>query len=195
MDGLINNIGAVGAAIIEGFASGGMVLTGTAFWATLAVLFVLLGLFMVWLLIRLRRARLSKITQADPQLTFDDVSADAAAQQPSRAAAPAMMSEKADKPISQAASPVPAASAGNEAVGENQPTGFRFFKRKAKTIGEAPVSEDMGSNGSADDDVYLLGLEQEMLATRQLYLDGLITKEVYITETRALYDKAQSRMT
>ena len=43
--------------------------------------------------------------------------------------------------------------------------------------------------------MFLLGLEQEMLATRQLYLDGLITKEVYVTETRALYDKAQSRMT
>jgi hypothetical protein len=34
-----------------------------------------------------------------------------------------------------------------------------------------------------------------MLATRQLYLDGMISKEVYVSETRALYSKAQSRMT
>ena len=45
-----------------------------------------------------------------------------------------------------------------------------------------------------DDDTFLIGLEQEMLATRQLYLDGMISKEVYVSETRALYSKAQSRM-
>ena len=55
--------------------------------------------------------------------------------------------------------------------------------------------------GGADDlavgetDAFLAGLEQEMLATRQLYLDGVISKEVYVSETRALYSKAQSRMT
>ena len=57
------------------------------------------------------------------------------------------------------------------------------------------MDADGASSKSVEDDVFLLGLEQEMLATRQLYLDGLITKEVYVTETRALYDKAQSRMT
>ena len=57
------------------------------------------------------------------------------------------------------------------------------------------VAAEGASLQSVEDDVFLLGLEQEMLATRQLYLDGLITKEVYVTETRALYDKAQSRMT
>ena len=72
--------------------------------------------------------------------------------------------------------------------GEAPSGGFRFFKRKPK------ASPDAEAATSPDDDVFLLGLEQEMLATRQLYLDGLITKEVYVTETRALYDKAQSRM-
>ena len=30
-----------------------------------------------------------------------------------------------------------------------------------------------------------------MLATRQLYLDGVISKDVYVAETRNLYSKAQ----
>ena len=67
--------------------------------------------------------------------------------------------------------------------------GFHFFK---KTNRDGSRSK---ANGNIEDDVYLLGIEQEMLATRQLYLDGLISKEVYIAETRSLFQKAQTRMT
>ncbi len=67
--------------------------------------------------------------------------------------------------------------------------GFHFFK---KTNRDASGSK---ANGNIEDDAYLLGIEQEMLATRQLYLDGLISKEVYIAETRSLFQKAQTRMT
>ena len=67
--------------------------------------------------------------------------------------------------------------------------GFHFFK---KTNRDGFRSK---ANGNIEDDVYLLGIEQEMLATRQLYLDGLISKEVYIAETRSLFQKAQTRMT
>ena len=67
--------------------------------------------------------------------------------------------------------------------------GFKFFK---KTNRYGSTSK---SNYSIQDDVFLLGIEQEMLATRQLYLDGLISKEVYIAETRSLFQKAQTRMT
>ncbi len=70
-----------------------------------------------------------------------------------------------------------------------QKQGFHFFK---KTNRDGSRSK---ANGNIEDDVYLLGIEQEMLATRQLYLDGLISKEVYITETRSLFQKAQTRMT
>ncbi len=70
-----------------------------------------------------------------------------------------------------------------------QNQGFQFFK---KTNRDQSTSK---ANGSIEDDVYLLGIEQEMLATRQLYLDGLISKEVYISETRSLFQKAQTRMT
>ena len=70
-----------------------------------------------------------------------------------------------------------------------QNQGFQFFK---KTNRDGSRSK---ANGNIEDDVYLLGIEQEMLATRQLYLDGLISKEVYISETRSLFQKAQTRMT
>ena len=70
-----------------------------------------------------------------------------------------------------------------------QNRGFQFFK---KTNRDGSRSK---ANGNIEDDVYLLGIEQEMLATRQLYLDGLISKEVYIAETRSLFQKAQTRMT
>ena len=70
-----------------------------------------------------------------------------------------------------------------------QNQGFQFFK---KTNRDGSRSK---ANGNIEDDGYLLGIEQEMLATRQLYLDGLISKEVYIAETRSLFQKAQTRMT
>ena len=66
--------------------------------------------------------------------------------------------------------------------------GFQFFK---KTNRDGAGSK---ANGNIEDDVYLLGIEQEMLATRQLYLDGLISKEVYIAETRSSL-KSTNRMT
>ena len=74
-------------------------------------------------------------------------------------------------------------------VESTQKQGFHFFK---KTNRDGCRSK---ANGNIEDDVYLLGIEQEMLATRQLYLDGLISKEVYIAETRSLFQKAQTRMT
>ena len=74
-------------------------------------------------------------------------------------------------------------------AGSTQKQGFHFFK---KTNRDGSGSK---ANGNIEDDVYLLGIEQEMLATRQLYLDGLISKEVYIAETRSLFQKAQTRMT
>ena len=160
--------------------------TGTQqYWIMLGALLVLLGLLMVWLLVRLRRTRLAKRADATfvSEVTFDDISAEAAAGSPRGMPLIAAAAE---------AEEAPAASAP-----ENEPvSGFRFFKKKSKDAN--PPSEAAGQSRSAeeiDDDIYLLGLEQEMLATRQLYLDGLITKEVYVAETRALYDKAQSRMT
>ena len=176
-----------------------------AYFIMLATLLVLLALLCVWLLIRLRRARLAKAADAafSPDITFDDISAEAAASQPRMEAEPEIEPEIEPGRAAHAAHndvAAQAASAAEAAAGEAKtpsdgergeaPAGsFRFFMRKPK------VAADGSSSQSVEDDVFLLGLEQEMLATRQLYLDGLITKEVYVTETRALYDKAQSRMT
>ena len=171
------------------------------YFVMLGTLLMLLALLCIWLLIRLRRARLAKAADAafSPEVTFDDISAEAAAAQPriEAEAEPEIEPAPAPQAVPQMAvqDSVAASSADDEASpidgerGEAPAGGFRFFKRKSKAAGDDATSQ------SVEDDVFLLGLEQEMLATRQLYLDGLITKEVYVTETRALYGKAQSRMT
>lgn len=169
------------------------------YFVMLGTLLMLLALLCIWLLIRLRRARLAKAADAafSPEVTFDDISAEAAAAQPRIEAEAEPETDPAPQAAPQMAvqDSVAASSADDEASpidgerGEAPAGGFRFFKRKSKATGDDATSQ------SVEDDVFLLGLEQEMLATRQLYLDGLITKEVYVTETRALYDKAQSRMT
>ncbi len=75
-------------------------------------------------------------------------------------------------------------------------SGFTFFRRKGakKTSSVIKDDDDMGSSAvkSADED-YLSAVEQEMLATRQLYLNGHISKDVYVSETRALYKRARER--
>lgn len=75
--------------------------------------------------------------------------------------------------------------------------GFVFHRRKSKQSREASAiaveaSGEEGSTGDAES--ALITIEQEMLATRQLYLDGVISKDVYVAETRALYGKAQQNM-
>ena len=57
---------------------------------------------------------------------------------------------------------------------------FRFFKRKDGEIDQS------------DDDQALAAIEQEMLAIKQLFADGHILKDVYVTETRRLYVKAKA---
>ena len=189
MDSLINTIGNLVSSLVEGVAMVSSGLSEATFWAILSGVLLLLAFLMIWLLIRLRHARRVKTAFSDVNMTFEDVSAEAALGQSASTAVPVPQQQGAMEP----AMPSPDIKGQDApAVGENQPTGFRFFKRKAKPGDDPAAAAD---STSADDDIYLLGLEQEMLATRQLYLDGLITKEVYITETRALYDKAQSRMT
>jgi len=59
--------------------------------------------------------------------------------------------------------------------------GFSFFKK-------APDAET-GENG---EDPALVAIEQEMLAVRRLYRGGHVIKDVYVSETRRLYAKAQA---
>ena len=46
-----------------------------------------------------------------------------------------------------------------------------------------------GENGESP---ALVSIEQEMLAVRRLYMDGHVIKDVYVSETRRLYAKAQA---
>jgi hypothetical protein len=62
--------------------------------------------------------------------------------------------------------------------------GFSFFKKE-------PGSE----SESAGEDAALKVIEQEMLAVRQLYNNGHLIKEVYVSETRRLYEKARTLKT
>ena len=164
---------------------------------------VVVALLLLLLLVRVRRKRTNAHASRvfGREVTFEDISAEtagnASAAASSRAAAPANPATEVAKPA--AAEMDPAENA------EAQPTGFTFFKRKsAATEPRSAPAHDMSSGGDANgadavdaagDDAVLAGLEQEMLATRQLYLDGMISKEVYVSETRALYQKAQTRMT
>ena len=62
--------------------------------------------------------------------------------------------------------------------------GFSFFKKEPDTGSEAP-----------GEDAALKAIEQEMLAVRQLYSNGHLIKEVYVSETRRLYEKARTLKT
>ena len=74
----------------------------------------------------------------------------------------------------------PSATHLSEALSED---GFQFFKR----TGEEKVQ--------GDDDLALAAIEQEMLAIKQLFVDGHILKDVYVAETRRLYGKAKTLST
>ena len=199
MDRMLTDFANMAAVIVESLILSVPEPDSPLYWLMLGSLLMLLALLMMWLLVRMRRARLAREQAAAPapEMSFSDVSAEAAAQaadaepeapaaaQDMVAPAEAKAAEMADRPETA----VPGDAKSSFATGVGEGSGFRFFKRKGKAAAAAPDGVD------PEDDVFLLGLEQEMLATRQLYLDGLISKEVYVTETRALYDKAQSRMT
>ena len=201
MDKVLTDFANIAAGIVESLIKSVPGTDSQLYWLMLGGLVLLLALLLTWLLLRMRRARLAKAQDAvpAPEMTFSDVTAEAAevgegiapppaAEAPETPAAAQVAADVAnDGDVAVAAAPATRQdTAPSPPTGEG--SGFRFFKRKSK---EAAASSD----GEPEDDVFLLGLEQEMLATRQLYLDGLISKEVYVTETRALYDKAQSRMT
>ena len=163
---------------------------------------VVVALLLLLLLVRVRRKRTNAHASRvfGREVTFEDISAETAG----NASAAASSAATPENPATEVAKPA-ATEMDPAENAEAQPTGFTFFKRKsAATEPRSAPAHDMSSGGDANgadaadaagDDAVLAGLEQEMLATRQLYLDGMISKEVYVSETRALYQKAQTRMT
>ena len=182
----------------------------------------ILLLLLAFLVARIRKAQINaRATEAfGREVTFEDISSEAASVNEAASAhgaqAPVMPDKTAQVAGHNPAQVIEEASAPADNA-EAQTTGFTFFKRNSKSsvahvgttqpasqdadtgiaaVGEAATAATHDSQMVAlDDDAFLIGLEQEMLATRQLYLDGMISKEVYVSETRALYSKAQSRMT
>ena len=167
---------------------------------------VALLLLMLLVRVRLKRTNAHASRVFGREVTFEDISAETAGNASAAASSAAAPETTAtpENPATEVAKPA-AAEMDPAENAEAQPTGFTFFKRKsAATEPRSAPAHDMSSGGDANgadaadaagDDAVLAGLEQEMLATRQLYLDGMISKEVYVSETRALYQKAQTRMT
>ena len=67
----------------------------------------------------------------------------------------------------------------NKLAASAGPDGFKFFKRKG-TFGLV-----------ADNDAALKKIEKEMLMVREQYADGHILQDVYVAETRRLYNAAK----
>lgn len=66
-------------------------------------------------------------------------------------------------------------------------------KRKPKALGPSPSMAIGRKRGDAVavDAVTLASIETEMLAVKELYVAGHITADVYVSETRNLYEKAR----
>ena len=109
--------------------------------------------------------------KADPKIILPD--------EASTNAAPVSLATSAPKPVTNTAVDVPSDDeiAADISAPEATAGGFSFFKR-----------ESSGAKADAE----LISIEQEMLAIRQLYMDERITKDVYVVETRQLYEKAST---
>ncbi|WP_438997261.1 hypothetical protein [Candidatus Puniceispirillum sp.] len=109
--------------------------------------------------------------KADPKIVLPD-------ETPTNAA-PESLTTSAPKPVTNAAFDVPSDDdiTADISAPEASTGGFSFFKR-----------ESSGAKADAE----LISIEQEMLAVRQLYMDERITKDVYVVETRRLYEKANA---
>ena len=79
-------------------------------------------------------------------------------------------------------------NSGHEPNRTSNADGFVFHRRKAKNKKSSTKIDD------EDPEIALAAIEQEMLATRQLFLDGVISREVYVAQTRDLYGKAQRKI-
>ena len=167
------------------------------YWAIVGGLSALLALLLLSLLTRKRNVERygSAIRPDVSQVTFDDAGVGKGKANPLDGTGKA-------EPLMDA---VPAARAGNANAGaatgapsagpdldSSSPSGFQFFKRKSKT--EAAAEAESGAVG-VEEDAYLVDIEKRMLAARQQYLDGQISKQVYVEQTRDLYEKAKARMT
>ena len=69
--------------------------------------------------------------------------------------------------------------------------GFKLFKRNAKSSAKAASPEQANADDGANASHRLAEIEQEMLAIRELFRAGEISRSVYVAETKALYETAR----
>ena len=70
--------------------------------------------------------------------------------------------------------------------------GFQLFKKKKSKSTKQKKASARSAEADAEIVARLEDLEQQMLALRELFRAGDITRNVYIAETKALYDIAQT---
>lgn len=74
---------------------------------------------------------------------------------------------------------------------DDENSGFKFMKRQRKKSKDKKADADKGQASSQDDLARLVDIEQEMLAIREMFRQGEISRSVYVAETKALYETAR----
>lgn len=74
---------------------------------------------------------------------------------------------------------------------DDENSGFKFMKRQRKKSKDKKADADKSQASSQDDLARLVDIEQEMLAIREMFRQGEISRSVYVAETKALYETAR----
>lgn len=102
----------------------------------------------------------------------------------------AMFKPKADAAAQDAA--VQDAAVRDSAGPAEKPKGFAIFKKKAKAARPKPAQQQSADPMLGQVVGQLAEIERDMLALKELYESGHIKVDVYVSESRTLYEKAKA---
>ena len=83
------------------------------------------------------------------------------------------------------------ALAQGDMASEDNGSGFKLMKRQRKKSKDKNSDAPRSDTASQDDLARLVDIEQEMLAIREMFRQGEISRSVYVAETKALYETAR----
>ena len=83
------------------------------------------------------------------------------------------------------------ALAQGDMASEDDGSGFKLMKRQRKKNKDKNTDAPRSVAASQDDLARLVDIEQEMLAIREMFRQGEISRSVYVAETKALYETAR----
>ena len=83
------------------------------------------------------------------------------------------------------------ALAQGDMAAEENGSGFKLMKRQRKKSKDKNSDAPRSDTASQDDLARLVDIEQEMLAIREMFRQGEISRSVYVAETKALYETAR----